>query len=66
MLAPGDDVSAGNGAQFRWGAQSGEARKFLDISFVSTAGLEIGNVGQPFELRRHVSQAAVLSRSKNR
>lgn len=50
ILAPGDHVGAGHGAQLRRLCQPGEGREFTDIEFVGAPSLLVADVGQPFEL----------------
>ena len=62
VLAPGDDMGAGDGAQLRGPAQPGEGRELAHVDFVGPAGFGIGDVGEPFELGRNVGEVAVLGR----
>ena len=39
-----------------------KAENSLDVDFIGAAGFGIGDVGEPFELGRHVGQVAVLRR----
>jgi hypothetical protein len=50
VLAPGDDVGAGDGAQPGDAAEAGEGDELLDVDLVSPAGFGVGEVGEPFEL----------------
>ena len=50
ILAPGDHMRAGDGAQFGEAAQTGESDELIDIVLVGTARVSIGDVGEPFEL----------------
>ncbi len=55
-------MGAGHGAQLRGTAEACEDRKLAHVDFMSPAGFGIGDVGEPFELGRHVGQVAVLRR----
>jgi hypothetical protein len=53
VFAAGDDVGPGDGAQLGDAAQTREGDKLLDIDFVGPSRFGIGEVGEPFELRRN-------------
>jgi hypothetical protein len=55
-------VSTGDRSQLGRTAQAGERDKFLDVVFVSAPGFRVGNVGEPFELGRHLGQLPILRR----
>jgi hypothetical protein len=42
--------------------QIGEGDEFHDIDLVSTAGFLVGDVDEPFELRRYIGEAGELIR----
>jgi len=50
-------------AQLRGRFQSYEAREFLDIALVEVARFGIGDVGEPFQLRRNVFEFLELGGS---
>jgi hypothetical protein len=64
VLAPGDDVGAGDGAQLGDAAQAGEGDELLDVDLVGAAGFGVGEVGEPFELGGNVSQITELGRGE--
>ena len=49
-------------AQLGGTTQAGEAAEFSDVDPVGPASFGIGDVGEPFELGRHLGQVAVLRR----
>ena len=59
-------MRARDGAHLGRTAQSGEGRKFPDVVFVGAPGFGVGDVGEPFELGRHLGQLAVLRRRQRR
>jgi hypothetical protein len=60
VLAPGDDVGAGDGAQLGDTTQAGEGDELLDIDLIGAAAFRIGEVGEPFELGWNVGEVAEL------
>jgi hypothetical protein len=74
ILAPGDDVRPRDRPQLRVTLQTGIGDKFAHIGLIGPAGFGVGDVGQPFLLRRDVSelvelrprQGAVLDRNQVR
>jgi len=56
VLAPGDHMRACHGAHLRRLRQPGERREFRNVDLVRAARFRIGDVGQPFEFRRHVGE----------
>src|SRR5271155_878327 len=64
VLAPGDNVGASDGAQLSWLAQAGEGGELADIVAVGPPGFGIGDIGEPFELGRHLGEIAELDRSE--
>lgn len=55
-------MRARDGAQLARLTQSAKCVKLSKVAFVSTAGLGIGDIGEPFELRGYVSKLSVLGR----
>jgi hypothetical protein len=53
-----------DGAHLCWFGQAGKNREFGNVELVRAPRLFIGNVGEPFELRRHVGKIAILSRCR--
>ena len=64
VLAPGYDVGTIDGAQLGWLAQAGEGGEFTDIVAVGPPGFGIGDIGEPFELGRHLGEIVELGRSE--
>jgi hypothetical protein len=62
VLAPGDNVGPSDGAQLSRSPQAGEGRELTDIAAVGTPGFGIGDIGEPFELGRHLGEIAKLGR----
>jgi len=62
VLAPGDDMRAGHGAQQRGFFQPGKEREFGNVDPVGAAGFLVGDIREPFELGRNLSEVAVLGR----
>jgi alkylhydroperoxidase/carboxymuconolactone decarboxylase family protein YurZ len=66
LVAPGDQMRAGHGAEFRRTENAGEAHEVLHRVFVRAAGVPVADVGEPLDLGRHVGEfldsAAVSSR----
>lgn len=50
----------GHGPQCRGCTQAGEGGEVLQVELVGPAGLRVGDVGQPFDLRRDVGQLLEL------
>ncbi len=48
--------------QLRKRVESSEAGKLLDIDFVGAAGFGVGDVGEPFQLGRHIGELSELRR----
>ena len=44
--------------------QAGEGDKLLDVDLIGAAGFGIGDVGEPFELGRHLGEVAELGRGQ--
>ncbi|HUB50300.1 MAG TPA: hypothetical protein VMB73_35465 [Acetobacteraceae bacterium] len=57
LVAPGDDVGAGDGTEFLRFGNAGEAHELAHRGLVGAAGLGVGQVGEPFDLGRHVGEA---------
>jgi len=55
-------MSPDDRAHIIWTAVTGEGGKFTDIDLIGTPGFEIGDVGEPFELGRHLGQTIILAR----
>jgi hypothetical protein len=55
---------AADAEQFGDAAQTGQSHQLIDIVFVRTAGMRIGDVGEPFEFGRHRGELAELRRPK--
>ena len=62
LVAPGDDMRARYGAEFLGARDAGEAHEVAHRIFVGAPGLRAGEVGEPFDLGRHVSEAMILGR----
>jgi hypothetical protein len=62
VSAPGDDMGAADGTQFRRSIQTGKRQKLVNVNFVCTAGFGVGDVGEPFELGGDFGQVAILRR----
>ena len=60
VVAPGDDVRAGHGAEFLRAIDAGEAHEILDRVFVDPARVRVAEIGEPLDLGRHVGQAVEL------
>ena len=56
LVAPGDQMRAGHGAEFFRTADAGEAHEVLHRVFVGAAGVRVADVGEPFDLGRHVGE----------
>ena len=56
IVAPGDDVGAGHGAEFLRPIDAGEAHEIADRLFVGAAGVAVGEVGEPFDLGRNIGE----------
>ena len=60
VVAPGDDVGLGHGAEFfRLGDAAG-AHEIVDRVFVGAPGAAIADISEPLELRRDLGQALQL------
>ncbi len=57
-------MGARDSAQLSWLAQTGEGEKLTDIVAVGPPGFGIGDIGEPFELGRHLGEIAELGRSE--
>ena len=64
LVAPGDDVCAGHGAEFLRPADAGEPHEVAHRVFVGAARVGVGDVGEPFDFRRHVGEALELGGSQ--
>ena len=60
VLAPGDDVGAGHGAQFDVILDAEELDELADVLAVGEAGVAVGEVGEPLGLGGHFSELAEL------
>ena len=60
IVAPGDDVRARHGAKFLRPLDAGEAHEVLHRVLVSAAGVAVRDVGEPFDLGRHVGELVEL------
>ena len=60
VVAPGDDVRAGHRAEFLRPADAGEPHEVAHRVFVGAARVGGGDVGEPFDFRRHVGEAMEL------
>ena len=60
LVAPGDDVRAGDGAKFLRPGDAGEAHEVLHRVLVGAPGLRIGQVGEPLDFGRHVGEPVEL------
>ena len=49
VLALGDDVGAGDGAQLHDTAEAGEGDEFFAVDLIRPSRIRIGKVGEPFE-----------------
>jgi len=61
-LAPGDHVGARHGAQLQRFGQPGKGYKLRDIDLVRTFGFLVGDVGEPFGLRKNSGEVGILGR----
>jgi hypothetical protein len=55
-------MRARHGAQLRRFRQAGKGHELRHIAFIEAARFQIGDVGEPFDLRRNIGETAVLSR----
>jgi hypothetical protein len=60
IIAPGDDVGPGNGAEFFRVGNAGKAHEILYGVLVGAPGAGISNIGKPLDLRRHRRQMVKL------
>ena len=60
VLAPGDDVRPGDGAQLRVVPQAGKGDEFPHVVLVGPAGFRVGDVGEPFFLGRNLGELLEL------
>ena len=56
LVAPGDQMRARHGAEFLRPPDAGEAHEVLHRVFVGAAGVPVADVGEPFDLGRHVGE----------
>jgi hypothetical protein len=56
VLAPSDDRRAGDSAQRSVIFQTGECEELRHIGLASATGFRIGNIGEPFQLRRNIRE----------
>ena len=54
VLAPGDDVSAGNQAQFDWCANAGKGHEFFEVISVCASRMWVVDVGKPLGFGRYI------------
>jgi hypothetical protein len=64
VLAPGDDVGPGDGAQLGDATKAGEGDELLDVELVGATGFGIGEIGEPFELGGNFGEVAELCRGQ--
>jgi hypothetical protein len=64
VVAPSGDVCAGHGTEFLRLLDAGEAHEVLHGGLVGAAGLLVGQVGEPLDLRRHVGQPVEFARGE--
>ena len=57
-------MGTGDAAQIGGSTQPGEGHELTDIDFVGAAGFGVGDVGEPFELGRHLGQGTELYRGQ--
>jgi len=57
-------VGTSDGAQLGWLTQAGEVGELTDIVAVGSPGFGIGDIGEPFELGRHLGEIVELGRSE--
>ena len=57
VLAPGDQVGTGDGAELLRAGDPDEGGKVAHVLLVGPPGAGIGQVGEPFQFRRHFGQA---------
>ena len=65
LVAPRDDVRAGDSAEFLRPADAGEAHEVADGVFVGAAGAGVAEIGEPLDLGRHVRQPVKLGRGQH-
>ena len=56
LVAPGDQMRARHGAKFFRAENAGEAHEVLHRVFVGSTGVPVADVGEPFDLGRHVGE----------
>jgi hypothetical protein len=60
FVTPGDDVGARHGAEFLRPDDAGEAHEIADRVFVGAASAGVTQIGESFDLGRHVGQPVKL------
>jgi hypothetical protein len=56
VVAPGDDMRPGHGAEFLRLGDAGELHKIADRVLVGAPGAKIADIGEPLDLRWHLGQ----------
>ena len=62
VRAPRNDMGPDYRAHIIWTAVTGEGGKFTDIDLIGAPGFRIRDVGEPFDLGRHLGQTIILAR----
>ena len=60
VVAPGDDMRAGHGAEFLRPDDAGEPHEIPDRVFVGAPGAAVADIGEPLDLGRHLGQPVKL------
>ena len=60
LVAPGDQMRAGHDAEFLRTPDAGKAHEVLHRVFVGASGMMVGDVGEPFDLGRHIGELVKL------
>jgi hypothetical protein len=60
VVAPGDDMRSGHRAEFFRPDNAGEPHEITDRVLIGAPGAAISDIGEPFDLRRHICQALKL------
>ena len=65
IVAPGDDMRARHGPKFLRPLDAGEAHEVLHGVLVSSARVSVRQIGEPFDLGRHVGELLKLGRRQH-
>jgi hypothetical protein len=60
LVAPGDQVRPGHDAEFLRPENAGEAYKIFHCGLICATGVRIAEIGEPFDLGRHVGELLKL------